>query len=493
MTQGNAPTLSRRRFLAAATAAGLAAPVLAGKARPAGATTPTRLLVERRTIEVRGKAASVFRVGPPGGGTGLALDPGERFRLTLENRTAEPTIVHWHGQTPPPEQDGVALTGYVPPLAAGTTRDYDFAPRPGTHWMHSHQGLQEQQLLAGPLVVRRPEDRQLDAQEVTVLLHDFTFRDPDEILAGLTGATAAGGMAGMGGGMAGMAGMPSANSKAMPGMAATGPDLNDVAYDAFLANDRTLDDPELVRVERGGRVRLRLINGAASTAFWVSLGGRTATVLAVDGNPVAPLVADRFPMAEAQRIDLLIEMPAEGGVVPVLAQGEGGRERTGLLLATPGAPIARLVPRLDVAAPPADLSLERRLTATTPLAPASDVVARRMTLTGSMAPYGWSIDGHGWADHQPVRVSRGRRVEIEMVNATPMAHPMHLHGHHFQIVALNGEAIAGALRDTVLVPPRGSVRVALDADNPGRWLLHCHNLYHMATGMITELVYEGAG
>jgi FtsP/CotA-like multicopper oxidase with cupredoxin domain len=87
-------------------------------------------------------------------------------------------------------------------------------------------------------------------------------------------------------------------------------------------------------------------------------------------------------------------------------------------------------------------------------------------------------------------VARGQRVVIEMANATPMAHPMHLHGHHFQVIGLNGEALAGALRDTVLVPPKGSVRVALDADNPGRWLLHCHNLYHMATGMITELVYD---
>jgi FtsP/CotA-like multicopper oxidase with cupredoxin domain len=70
-----------------------------------------------------------------------------------------------------------------------------------------------------------------------------------------------------------------------------------------------------------------------------------------------------------------------------------------------------------------------------------------------------------------------------------MAHPMHLHGHHFQIVALNGRAVAGAIRDTVLVPVNGAVTVAFEADNPGRWLLHCHNLFHMATGMMTEFVY----
>jgi FtsP/CotA-like multicopper oxidase with cupredoxin domain len=479
MIEGGCPTVSRRRFLAGAAAAGL----LPALPRAARAAAPAQLLVERRTIEVKGRAASVYRVGPPGGGSGLALDPGERFRLTLENRLAEPAIVHWHGQTPPPEQDGVAETGYVGPLAAGAARAYDFAPRPGTHWMHSHQGLQEQALLAGPLVVRRPEELRADMQEVVVLLHDFTFRDPREVLAGLTG----------GGGMQGMAGMPGMSGHDMAAMPATGgaaPDLNDVEYDAFLANDRTLDDPELVRVERGGRVRLRLINGAASTAFWVDLGGRSATVLAVDGNPVAPLAVDRVPLAQAQRIDLLVEIPAEGGVVPVLAQGEGRRERTGLLLATAGAPVSPIVAMAPTAAPPVDLLLERRLSAAAPLPPAAAAVERRITLTGTMMPYGWSIDGHGWADRVPVRVARGRRVVIEMANATPMAHPMHLHGHHFQVIGLNGEALAGALRDTVLVPPRGTVRVALDADNPGRWLLHCHNLYHMATGMITELVYD---
>jgi FtsP/CotA-like multicopper oxidase with cupredoxin domain len=77
-----------------------------------------------------------------------------------------------------------------------------------------------------------------------------------------------------------------------------------------------------------------------------------------------------------------------------------------------------------------------------------------------------------------------------MVNGSDMAHPMHLHGHTFQVVSLNGVPVTGAVRDTVLVPANGSVTVAFDADNPGRWPLHCHNLLHMATGMMTEVVYD---
>jgi FtsP/CotA-like multicopper oxidase with cupredoxin domain len=77
-----------------------------------------------------------------------------------------------------------------------------------------------------------------------------------------------------------------------------------------------------------------------------------------------------------------------------------------------------------------------------------------------------------------------------MVNHSTMAHPMHLHGHAFQVNALNGVSLAGALRDTVLVPPMGSVIVAFDADNPGRWAFHSHILYHMMTGMLTEFRYH---
>jgi FtsP/CotA-like multicopper oxidase with cupredoxin domain len=88
-------------------------------------------------------------------------------------------------------------------------------------------------------------------------------------------------------------------------------------------------------------------------------------------------------------------------------------------------------------------------------------------------------------------IATGQRVAIEMVNHSMMAHPMHLHGHAFQVMALNGAPFAGAVRDTVLVPPMGSVTIAFDADNPGRWAFHCHNLYHMMTGMMTEVRYPG--
>lgn len=481
---------SRRRFLASTAALATGAGVLDLVRSPARAEGSPTVRALRRSIVVNGKDASVFGLIGPDGKSGLTLDPGRRFSFTLANEIDEALIVHWHGQTPSPDQDGVTDTGYVAPIVAGTRQDYDFAPRTGTHWMHSHHGLQEQTLMAAPLVVRTEEDRRRDAQEVTILLHDFSFRDPAELLAGLTRGT------GMDMGHMDMSNTPgmdmshmdhgamSHGSDSMAGMA----DLNDIDFDAYLANDRTLSDPEVIAVERSGRVHLRLINGATATAFWIDLGALSGDVIAVDGNPVQPIRTRRFPMAQGQRVDLLLQLP-ESGSFPILAQREGDTARTGIILATPGATIAKHADQAEQAAVAIDNSLEAQLRALTPLGAKPVDVTYRLNLTGSMAPYQWSFDGKTWKDHRPLPVKAGQRVALELVNQSMMAHPMHLHGHHFQVVALNGKPLAGAVRDTVLVPMNGAVTLAFDAENPGRWLFHCHNLYHMATGMMTEVVY----
>jgi FtsP/CotA-like multicopper oxidase with cupredoxin domain len=106
-----------------------------------------------------------------------------------------------------------------------------------------------------------------------------------------------------------------------------------------------------------------------------------------------------------------------------------------------------------------------------------------------MHPYVWGFNGKGWDDRDVVKIRSGQRVAMTFHNMTMMSHPIHLHGHHFQVVALNDKAFPGAMRDTVVVHPMAKVTVEFDADNAGRWLMHCHNLYHMQAGMITEVAY----
>jgi FtsP/CotA-like multicopper oxidase with cupredoxin domain len=492
-----ATLLTRRQILASGVAMAGALPFLQtprATAAPESRAAGLRLTAGTRTLTVNGKSSRVFGLIGPNGKPGITLSPGERFHVDLVNEAGTSTIVHWHGQLPPWTQDGFPWPE-TPPIPAGDTHSYDYVPIAGTYWMHSHQGMQEQSLMTAPLIVRSAEDMRADRQEVVLMLHDFSFQTPDELLAGLTksnGSQSAMPKRGMDKAMnMGSGSMGATNPRGMGAMnMASGMvmDLNDIDYDAFLANDRTLADPEVIRTEQGGRVRLRLINGASATQFWIDLGALTGSVVAVDGHPVRPVRGTRLPLAMAQRIDVLIDLPGNGPY-PIFAQVEGKRARTGIVLAAPGTPVSRIVAEAGENAPPVDLSLERRLAAVTPLAPRASEVTHRVVLAGAMAPYAWSLNGEYWPNVTPMMVAAGQRVAIQMLNHTMMAHPMHLHGHVFQVVAINGAPLAGAVRDTVLVPPMGSVTIAFDADNPGRWAFHCHNLYHMVTGMMTEVRY----
>jgi FtsP/CotA-like multicopper oxidase with cupredoxin domain len=276
-------------------------------------------------------------------------------------------------------------------------------------------------------------------------------------------------------------------------MSAGQPHLNDVEFDAYLANDRTLADPEIVRVEAGGRVRLRIINGAAATNFWLDLGVLSGELIAVDGHPVMPVSGRRFPLAIAQRVDVRLRLPPGTGAFPILAVREGDTPRTGIVLATAGAEIVRIPDRAKVPASAVDPALERQLVAAgDPLGPPESRPLRRhlLELTGSMMGFVWGFNGRRFGEAAPLRVRPGERVEVTLVNRTDMSHPVHLHGHPFQVIAIDGAARNGALRDTVLVPIGGSVTIAFNADNPGHWALHCHNLYPMVAGMMTSVKYE---
>lgn len=130
------------------------------------------------------------------------------------------------------------------------------------------------------------------------------------------------------------------------------------------------------------------------------------------------------------------------------------------------------------AAPPVDNSLEARLVAVEPLTSRSADIVHTIALAG-VKPYAWSMNGEYWPQVTPLMLAKGKRVEIDLVS------------HTFQVIAIDGRPIQGPVRDTVLVMLMGRVRIAFDADNPGRWPFHCHNLYHMMTGMLTEFRYEG--
>ena len=464
--------MSRRTAMSSAVAAGVASSW--GRAEAAGEAV-TVLRVQRQSFEVNGKSASRLMIAQSDGTQGLTTAVGQHFRARVENRLDVPTLIHWHGLAPPWQRDGVPEVS-SPPIAPGASADYDFPlDFGGTFWMHSHQGLQEQELLAAPLIISDGRDRR-GQQEVVVMLADFSFTPPEQIYVGLR-KPATGQMA-MGGRVAGMS------------AASAAPDLNDVKYDAFLANDRTLADPEVIRVETSGTVLLRVINSSSMSAYHVDLGGLIGELVAVDGFRVQPVSSRRFPIAVAQRLDIHVRIPNNPAAHPILATLEGERNQSGIILQAGNASLRQLPAIAAKASPALTLDLERSLRATEPLAPRKADRVHQLNLTGNVNGYIWSINNVSWTkDVPPLPIAKGERVELVFQNQTPMPHPMHLHGHTFQVVEIDGRRFSGALRDTVLVPPRTRVVVAFDANNPGWWAIHCHLLYHLDAGMFTTLRY----
>ncbi|MER0243827.1 multicopper oxidase family protein [Streptomyces sp. HSW2009] len=471
-------------------------------------------------------------------GREVRVTAGDTLALRLANHLPQATSLHWHGLALRNDMDGApGLTQR--PVRAGAAFDYRFAlPHPGTYWFHPHSGVQQDRGLYAPLIVEDPKEPLAYDKEWVVVLDDWVDgvdgSTPDAVLAELSsgmghgGGTDGGGMdhgnmdhgGGTGDGAMDQGGMdhggmdhgagggpsPSPGGGSDAGTGRTGPprmmmgatskllggDAGDVAYPYYLVNGRRAEDPRTFRARPGDRVRIRFINAGGDTAFRVALGGHRMTVTHTDGFPVEHARTDALLLGIGERYDVLVT--AGDGVFPLTAVAEGKRRAALAVLRTGGgaAPTARTRPR--------ELS-GRLLTASdlraaepVRLAPGAPDRTVKLRLTGSMARYDWAINGRRYdpATRYPVRA--GERVRLSFENATTMWHPMHLHGHTFALAGgaagRGGAPNAGARKDTAIVLPGRRLDVDFDADNPGLWMLHCHNVYHAESGMMTVLGYR---
>ncbi|WP_413248940.1 multicopper oxidase family protein [Sinomonas flava] len=499
------PAASRRGFLglsfAAASAAMLAActaPSPSGAtrvlssddavraaeaARPSsGRAVAARLDPAPLTATLDGKPVQTWGYNGAVHGPLLRGSVGDRLEVALANGLPEPTVVHWHGLALANDQDGVEMLTQKG-IAAGGSFGYGFRlAHSGTYWYHSHMELQRERGLYGPLIVDDPSEAKDWDHEWVILLDDWmdgVTGTPEDVLDELSQ-----GMGGMMGGRPGGQG----GGRYM-GMGAVsdylGGDAGDVRYPLHLFNGRTPSDPDTLRAKAGDRVRLRIINAAGDTAYRVGALGVKLTVTHTDGYPVERTEADAVVLGMGERIDALLTVPE--GWTPLMARPEG---KTGLALGRISTGTGK---------EPVPAALPSRLTGTVvdggQLAAAPGVrLAQRaadrthtVRLTGSMMAYDWGLNGRRFDMDNPydgaLDVRQGERVRIDFVNESMMWHPMHVHGHTFQV----GDA--GARKDTVIVRPGQTVSVLFDADNPGQWLYHCHNAYHAARGMMGVLSY----
>ena len=474
--------VSRRTLLragVAATAVGLLpgceneAPVVASDGeevraaealRPQGAVRRITLNPTVGAVDLGGPTVTTWTYGGALPGAPVRIRAGEVLDATVHNGLSVDSSVHWHGLALRNDADGVPGLTQVP-IEPGGTASYRFAvTHPGTYWLHPHVGTQLDRGLYAPLIVEDPREPLAYDDEWVVILDDWldgVDGTPDDALAKLraTGGMPHGGM--MAGGSASLGG--------------------DLRYPHYLINGRVPGAPVTLTGRPGARVRIRVVNAGSDTAFRLALGGHRLQVTHADGFGVLPVEADAVQIGMGERYDALVTLGDGAFPLVALAEGKSAAAFAVVRTGTGAAPSAGVRPR----------ELDGRIMGYRQLRPTDEVRLgdrrpdRTLTLrlTGGMMAYDWGFNGrrHDPAHFEPVR--QGERVRLELINTTMMWHPVHLHGHTFALDS------TGARKDTVIVLPGQTVPVTFDADNPGRWMLHCHNAYHAEAGMMTQLGY----
>lgn len=459
--------------------------------RPRSGRTVERVLrAAAATVDLGGREVATWTYDGQLPAAPLRATVGDLLRVRLINDLPQPTTVHWHGLALRNDMDGVPdLT--MPAVAPGAGFDYAFTvAHPGTYWFHPHVGPQLDTGLYAPLIVDDPAEPGRYDDEVIVVLDDWTdgwADSPDAILAKARrdgmGSMDMGDMNGDSTGSGGMGsggmGMPTAADP-------LGSDTGDVRYPAHLINGRLPAAPHVVTARPGQRLRLRLINAGADTAYRFAVGGHRLTVTHTDGFAVEPVTVDTLIIGMGERYDLLLT--AGDGVFPITAVPEGKPDPAAYALLRTGSGT-----RPAAGIRPAELTRQRleypMLQATPTAALSTRTPDRELVMTLTMADGGrqWLINGKAYAQHDPLPVRSGERVRLTIDNQSMMFHPMHLHGHTFAVAGTDGR---GFRKDTVNVLPMQQLSVDFDADNPGQWLSHCHNIYHGELGMMTVLSYR---
>ncbi|MBK8009241.1 MAG: multicopper oxidase family protein [Rhizobiales bacterium] len=461
--------LNRRQLVAGASSAlALAAIPRARASAPAREFVLTPQAGRARLFTADGPQTEVWAYNALVPGPEIRIKQGERLRVRVDNRLAEQTTVHWHGIRVPNAMDGVPhLT--QKPIAPGESFVYEFdCPDAGTFWYHPHQRSHEQvgRGLSGALIVEEPAPYRAD-RDVTWLVGDWRLGRDGSAIEDFGG-------------------------------------LHDISHDGRLGNVTTINGRTLDRFEvrAGERVRLRLINAASARTFGFHFAGHRPQIIALDGQPVAPHEAEdgRIILGPAMRADVVIDMTAKPGDRFAVSDRADPRDSFRLfdLAYSDAAPLRT---KFDaVAALPANPLAEPDLGSAerhhvvldggmmsrmeSAVVDGKRVDIRSMFRSGLM----WAINGVSSRDHvhEPMfTLAKGRTYLFEIENRSMWNHPMHLHGHSFRLLSVNGTPRPHReWLDTVLLRPRERAEIAFVADNPGDWMFHCHNLEHQLGGMM---------
>ena len=457
------------------------------QSEPPAQTKPSAVLsITDETMAPLGVDTPVTVVNGQLPGPELRFREGERFQVLVENRLSEPTTVHWHGMIVPNYMDGVPeLTQY--PIGPGQSVYYEYPLlQSGTYWYHSHYGLQEQTGLSGPLIIEARNEPHSYDREAVVFLSDWLNQSPYKMIPQFRGEipeTAA-------------AKPPTSGAYPFPGEKPFNIDVN---YPGYLLNGKSEKDPWTLEARKGERIRFRLINGSTATFFRVALEGHELELIAADGQPVEPVRGQNIVIGTAERYDFLVTLKESGSFTLHAAALGSTRQAVGVVHTRDvPARASRKSPDFNGRAiGSADYASLRSPYPTT--LPKGSVKTFDIELGGVMDKYLWSLNGQYYPElfspdgkAEPLWIEYGDRVRVRMTNSTMMYHPMHLHGHFFRLLRRPGDwdDTMAPMKDTAIVGPGEKVDFEFTADNPGHWFFHCHNLYHLASGMAREFRYR---
>ncbi len=403
------------------------------------------LYAEKRTIRLSsGEQIDAWTFNGQVPGPSLVVDEGDLVEVSLVNRDIESGVtLHWHGVDVPNAEDGVAgMTQDA--VMPGDTYTYRFiVQEAGSHWYHSHQqsSIQVQKGLYGPFIIT-PKYEQADENglDMTTMVHDWSVSDHTLI-----------------------------------------PALD------------TSDTLQNKAVEPGTPVRLRLMNSSSYTKRF-TLNGTAYRIAAVDGHAIhepSELTDSVLRIGGGGRYDLVFTMPED----PVTLALPDDRTEAGIVFSKDGRGAAAV---LEQGKP---FELTAYGTPQAAFFHSGTEYDREFTMILDQTYFGvyngeagqtWLINGEAFPNTPTLMVREGDLVKTTFVNRSFADHPMHLHGHHIQVLSRNGKPVSGSplVLDTLLVQPGEIYEVAFEANNPGLWMDHCHNLDHASMGMTLHLAYE---
>jgi FtsP/CotA-like multicopper oxidase with cupredoxin domain len=471
------PAAKRRDILQAgaifALAPFAARPARAGAERPGGSAGLATLLrpgpARIRMVGEETPATEVWTYNGVIPGPVLRLRQATPFHATVENRLSESTTVHWHGIRLPNAMDGVpGLTQKT--ISPGDHFEYAFTPPDaGTFWYHSHDDslVQMGRGLAGALIVEEAEPPVVD-RELLWIIQDWRLTKDAQIAPGFDNRM-------------------------------------ETAMDGRVGNTVTINGrmPDALSVRAGERIRLRLVNAAIARIMALRFESHRPVIVALDGQPCEPHEpADgRVLLGPAMRADVMLDMQGEPGHSYRVVDDFYDRLSYTLVRLSydPVQPLRQHPSDASLRLPPNPLPRPDPANALVHEVRMQGGMMGGMGMTGGgmsgmAAGAVWAINGHsmtgdGNAGMPPLfDIARGRTCILDFRNETAWWHPMHLHGHSFNVISRDNTPVPHhEWGDTVLVQPRAQVRVAFVADNPGDWMLHCHVMEHQVGGLMTTI------